>query len=67
LSGCCCVGYVDGEFITEEQELTSEKIAVLWKDAAETFFGKNSNAIGETIKINNKTFRVTGIVSSASL
>ncbi len=58
---------VDGDFITDEQELTSEKIAVLGKDAAETFFGKNSNAIGETIKINNKTFRVTGVVSSSSV
>jgi len=58
---------VDADFITDEQELTSEKIAVLGKDAAETFFGKNSNAIGETIKINNKTFRVTGVVSSSSV
>lgn len=58
---------VSGEFITDEQELTSEKIAILGKDAAETFFGKNSNAVGETIKINNKTFRVTGILSSSSV
>ncbi len=56
----------DGEFLTEEQEQTSEKVAVLGKDAAETFFGKDSSAVGETIKINNKTFRVTGILSSSS-
>ena len=55
---------IDGEFITEEQELTSEKAAVLGKDAAETFFGKDSSPVGETIRINNRTFRVTGILSS---
>lgn len=58
---------IDGEFITEEQELTSEKAAVLGKDAAETFFGKDSSPVGETIRINNRTFRVTGILSSSSV
>lgn len=58
---------LEGEFITDEQELTSENVAVLGKDAAETFFGKNSQAVGEKIHINNKTFRVSGVISSSSV
>lgn len=58
---------VDGEFITAEQTEASERIAVMGKDAAETFFGENTSPVGETIKINNRNFKVTGIVSSSSV
>lgn len=57
----------DGEFITEEQETTSEKAAVIGSDVAEKFFGENSSPVGETIRINNKTFQVTGVVESSSV
>lgn len=57
----------DGEFITEEQETTSEKAAVIGIDVAEKFFGENSSPVGETIRINNKTFQVTGVVESSSV
>ncbi len=57
---------ISGEFITEEQELSSEKVIVLGKDTAETFFGVDSSPIGETVRINNKIFRVTGVLSSSS-
>ena len=57
---------VDGEFITEEQELASEKVAVIGKDAAETFFGADSSPVGQTIRIHGKVFRITGLISSSS-
>ncbi len=57
---------VGGEFITEEQELSSERIVVMGVDVAEKFFGENSSPVGETIRINNKIFRVTGVFSSSS-
>lgn len=56
----------EGEFITEEQEAASERIAVIGKDASKTFFGEDTSPIGETIRINNKTFRITGLLSSSS-
>lgn len=58
---------IDGEFITEEQETTSERVVVMGKDAAETFFGEDSSPVGETIRINNRTFRITGVISSSSV
>lgn len=57
---------IDGEFITEEQEVGGEKIVVIGVDAAEQFFGENSSPVGETIRIKNKTFRITGVLSSSS-
>jgi len=57
---------LDGEFITAEQELASEKIAVIGIDAAEKFFGEDSSPVGETLRINNKIFRITGVLSSSS-
>lgn len=57
---------LEGEFITEEQEIASEKIAIIGRDAAEKFFGEDSSPVGETIRINNKVFRITGLFSSSS-
>lgn len=57
----------DGEFITEEQESTSEKVVVMGKDAAEKLFGENSSPVGETVHINNRAYQVTGVVESSSV
>ena len=58
---------IEGEFITEDQEISSERVAVLGADVAEKFFGEDTAIVGETIKINNRTFRVTGVVESSSV
>lgn len=57
----------EGEFLTKEQEESKEKVAVLGIDTAENFFGENSQALGETVKINNRTFRVVGVIESSSV
>lgn len=56
-----------GEFITEEQILANEKVVVIGRDVAEKFFGEDTDPVGETIRINNKVFRVTGVLSSTSV
>lgn len=55
-----------GEFLTEENDLTAERVAVLGSDAAETFFGEETNPVGERIRINNTPFRVIGVAKSES-
>lgn len=57
---------VEGEFITEEQVLVSDRVAVIGSDVVETFFGEDTQALGETIRIDNRTFRVTGVIDSSS-
>jgi putative ABC transport system permease protein len=58
---------IDGEFITADQAEASERVAVLGADAAETFFGEEADPVGETVRINNRTYRVTGVVESSSI
>lgn len=55
-----------GEFITAEQVQASEKVAVIGSDVAEKFFGIDSSPIGETVRIDDKIFRVTGVLNSSS-
>ncbi len=57
---------IEGEFITQEQEESSERVVVLGSEVSETFFGENSSVVEETIKINNRSFRVAGVVDSSS-
>lgn len=58
---------IDGEFITEEEQVSSERVAVIGIDAVKTFFGEDTSPIGETVRISNKTFRITGVVKSTSV
>lgn len=58
---------IAGESITEEQEITAERVVVMGKDAAETFFGEDTDPVGDTIRIKNRTFRVIGVVESSSV
>lgn len=57
---------VEGEFITEDQVLVSDRVVVIGSDVVETFFGEDTQALGETIRIDNRTFRITGVVDSSS-
>lgn len=58
---------VEGEFLTEEQELTADRVAIIGVDVREALFGEDAQAVGEVVKINNRTFRVTGVIESSSV
>ena len=55
-----------GEFLTEENILDKERVAVIGKEAVEDFFGENANVVGERIRIDGRTFRIIGVLSSDS-
>jgi len=57
---------VYGEFISDEDNLGSDRVAVLGVDVVEKFFGKDADPTNETIKINNMPFRVIGVAESTS-
>lgn len=57
---------IEGEYFTEEQIQSADKIVVLGTDVVEELFGENSSALNETVRINNRTFRVTGVIESSS-
>lgn len=55
-----------GEFLTEESDLASERVVVLGSETSETFFGEDTDPVGEKIRINNTPFRVIGVAKSES-
>lgn len=55
-----------GEFITEEHEIESSRVAVVGPDIVETFFGIDADPVGQKIRIDNKTFRIVGVAESSS-
>lgn len=56
-----------GEFITEEQVFSSERIAVIGTEVSKNFFGEDTNPVGETLRIGGRVFRVTGVLNSSSV
>lgn len=58
---------VDGEFITAEEVASNERVAIIGTDASKTFFGEGASPVGQTIRINNKVFRIVGLLNSSSV
>ena len=53
-----------GSFITEQNLNALSKVAVLGPTVVEDLFGENANPIGQSIRINGKTFQVIGVTKS---
>jgi len=54
-----------GEFISETDNNTIAKVAVLGFDISQDLFGENTNPVGESIRIDNTRFRVVGVTQAA--
>jgi len=50
-----------GSFISDQQEKTKAKVAVLGPTTAEDLFGDSQSALGQTIRINGMQFTVIGV------
>lgn len=51
-----------GNFFTEEDEKTLQRVAILGSDVSKNLFG-DQNPVGQVIKINKTTFRVIGVMT----
>ncbi|MBP9813615.1 ABC transporter permease [Candidatus Woesebacteria bacterium] len=58
------VNMENGVFITEQDQSTMANIAVLGPQAATDLFGENVSPIGQTIRINGKSFTVVGTTTA---
>jgi putative ABC transport system permease protein len=56
-----------GDFLSEEDDLESKRVAVIGIDAVETFFGEEANPVGEKIRIDDKSFTIIGVTKSGSV
>lgn len=54
----------EGSFITDQHVKSLSKVAVLGPTTRDDLFGENSNAIGQTIRINRVDFKVIGVNKS---
>lgn len=57
---------IDGEFLSSDNDQSADRVVVIGSDAAETFFGEGASVVNETIKVDNKTFRIIGVARSSS-
>ncbi len=57
----------DGEFITAEQNSSSERISVMGSESVKKFFGESTSPVDESIMIGDGTYKVTGVVNSSSV
>jgi len=53
-----------GSFISEQQNISLAKVAVLGPTARDDLFGAEADAIGQYIRINNVQFKVIGITKT---
>lgn len=56
-----------GDFFSADDNLNSERVVVIGKKASETFFGTDTDSVGEKVKIDNKTFKIIGVATSGSV
>lgn len=54
---------VAGDFFTQEDYDSKNRVAVLGNTVVENLFGNAANAVGQTIKINGLSFSVIGVLS----
>ncbi|OGY87631.1 MAG: hypothetical protein A2233_01630 [Candidatus Kerfeldbacteria bacterium RIFOXYA2_FULL_38_24] len=55
---------VDGSFITDQQVSSTSKVAVLGATTSEDLFGEEVDVVGNTIRMNNVTFKIVGVAES---
>jgi putative ABC transport system permease protein len=58
------VSVSSGSFITQRDVDASDKVAVLGPQVVSDLFGEGTNPLGQNIRINSQSFRVTGVTTS---
>ncbi len=51
-----------GEFFTKDDELGLSRVAVLGSEVVTDLFGEGAEPVGETVKIDNRSFRIVGVL-----
>jgi len=55
-----------GLFFDEAQVRTASRVVVLGDEVVEELFGEEAEVVGETVRIEAKTFRIVGVVDESS-
>ena len=52
----------EGQTITAEQNDNQDSVVLLGTEVAEELFGRTTNLVGESVRVNGQIFRVTGVL-----
>ncbi len=52
-----------GEFFTKDDESALSRVAVIGSQVVTDLFGEGAEPVGETIKIDNRSFRIVGVLT----
>jgi len=53
-----------GEFFTDRDEATAQRVAVLGQTVVQNLFGVGINPVGETVRVKDVPFRVVGVLAA---
>ncbi|RYY97893.1 MAG: ABC transporter permease [Chitinophagaceae bacterium] len=56
--------FLEGKPYTEQQIRNGERVAVISEDTKRDYFGEKPGVVGQTIEVDNQTYRVSGVVKS---
>ena len=54
---------LDGQFISQENQLGRASVAVIGVDVADALFNRRDGLVGETIRVSNQPFRIIGVLT----
>jgi putative ABC transport system permease protein len=54
-----------GEFFSNTNNDARDRVVVIGTEVVETFFGKDANPVGETLKIDGMPFKIVGVAESS--
>ena len=57
------INLLEGDFISEDQNLGRASVTVIGVDVADKLFGHRDGLIGETIRISGQPFRIIGVLT----
>jgi len=55
---------LEGDFLTQDQQLGSSSVAVIGPGVADKLFGRRDGVVGETVRIEGQPFRIVGLLAS---
>ena len=58
------ISLLDGQFISQVNQLGMASVAVIGVDVADALFDRRDGLVGETIRISNQPFRIIGVLAS---
>ena len=60
------LNFSQGTFFTESQVVTRSKVVVLGDEIVTELFGEDAEVVGESVRIDGKTFRIIGVITDSS-